>query len=751
MVHNANNLRPKRDGLKVGGHQASSASLATILTVLYTSVLQPQDRVAIKPHASPIFHALMYMMGRQTLENIRNFRGFGGAQAYPSRTKDLPEVDFSTGSVGMGAAATIFASLTETYLRAHGLPPKPWPGTSEAPSRPGRMISIVGDAELDEGVCMEALLESWKLKVENSWCIVDYNRQSLDMNLHERMVRVHERLFRLAEWEVVTLKYGKRLMKAFDQPGGKQLHQWLNNVTNAEFSALIFRSGSAWREAMLRDSPSPAFAELVGRHTDEALHALMTDLGGHCAETLLEAFEFAAQTEKRTVFIAYTIKGHGLPLAGHRDNHGLFLAPQQFNKLRTKLGLTEANEWAPFSGLADPSAVRALCEAAPIHRNVPTRNHGLAERIAIPIDLGGLAAAPTSTQAAFGAVLKAIAHTDCTFADRLVSACPDVTTTTGLSAFVNKRGVFGSEESKDPFKSAKAHSLSNWSRRPSGQHIELGIAENNLAQLLSALGLSAPLFGHRLFPIGTLYDPFISRALDTLTFGAYQDSRFMLVGTPSGVTLSPEGGAHQSFNTPVMMMAMPNLRGYEPAFADEVQVVMRDGFERMQLPADEGGGSVYLRLSTRVLTQPDRELLRDCELHAHVLAGGYWHVPPDARTTTALVFAGALAPEAIEAQRLRGPATALLQITSYDALASEWQRAGTRSHVHTLLSGLPRKARLVTVLDGNATALSWLGSVHGHRTIALGVQAFGQSGDLVDVYCAHRIDTQAMLEACEEA
>lgn len=200
MVHNANNVRPSRDGLKVGGHQASSASLSTILTALFARVLEPQDRVAVKPHASPMYHALQYMMGRQTLDNLKRFRSLGGVQAYPSRTKDLPEVDFSTGSVGLGPAVTAFAALTESYLRAHGLSPKPWPGTSEAPSRPGRMVSIVGDAEMDEGNVFEALLESWKLDIPNAWCVVDYNRQSLDKNLEEASHRIHEKMFRLAGW-----------------------------------------------------------------------------------------------------------------------------------------------------------------------------------------------------------------------------------------------------------------------------------------------------------------------------------------------------------------------------------------------------------------------------------------------------------------------------------------------------------------------------------------------------------------------
>src|SRR6266540_4568743 len=119
-IHNANHLRESTDGLKVGGHQASSASLAAIMTALYFHVLRPEDRVAVKPHASPVFHAIQYLLGAQSREKLEAFRGYGGAQSYPSRTKDIDDVDFSTGSVGLGVAQTLFASLVQDYVRAHG-------------------------------------------------------------------------------------------------------------------------------------------------------------------------------------------------------------------------------------------------------------------------------------------------------------------------------------------------------------------------------------------------------------------------------------------------------------------------------------------------------------------------------------------------------------------------------------------------------------------------------------------------------
>lgn len=148
MIHNANHIRPSRDGLKVGGHQASSASLVSIMTALYFHSMRAEDKIAVKPHASPVMHAIMYLMGRQELDVMKDFRAFGGAQSYPSITKDKTDVDFSTGSVGMGVAATLFNSLVQDYVVDHG-----WVKENQT----GRMIALAGDAEFDEGNIFEAI------------------------------------------------------------------------------------------------------------------------------------------------------------------------------------------------------------------------------------------------------------------------------------------------------------------------------------------------------------------------------------------------------------------------------------------------------------------------------------------------------------------------------------------------------------------------------------------------------------------
>src|SRR6201747_1404235 len=238
-IHNANHLRSSTDGLKVGGHQASSASLVTIMSALYFSVLKPEDRVAVKPHASPVFHAIQYLFGHQTREKLENFRGFKGAQSYPSRTKDTDDVDFSTGSVGLGVAQTLFASLVQDYLRAR-----------DDSVREGRMVALIGDAEMDEGNIFEALLEGWKHGLRNCWWIVDYNRQSLDAVVREGLWEKFESMFRNFGWDVVILKHGMIMQAAFAEPGGESLRRWIDSCPNQMYPALCFQGGAAFRQRL---------------------------------------------------------------------------------------------------------------------------------------------------------------------------------------------------------------------------------------------------------------------------------------------------------------------------------------------------------------------------------------------------------------------------------------------------------------------------------------------------------------------
>ncbi|HLY57442.1 MAG TPA: transketolase, partial [Stellaceae bacterium] len=527
MIHQANHLREGGDGLKVGGHQASSASLGTILTALYFAVLRPEDRVAVKPHASPAFHAIQYLLGRQTRENMEAFRGYKGAQSYPSRTKDGESVDFSTGSVGLGVAQTLFGSLVQDYVKAHG-----W-----AADRPeGRMIVLLGDAEMDEGNIFEALLEGWKQGIRNTWWIIDYNRQSLDAIVREGLFDRFEALFRAFGWDVVVLKYGELLEAAFVEPGGDKLKAWIDTCPNQLYSSLAYRGGEAWRKRLLEDlGDQGPVNRLVESRSDAELARLMTDLGGHDLPSLLHAFE-SIEHDRPVVFIAYTIKGFGLPIAGHKDNHAGLLTLEQMEGYRRAAGVRPGREWDRYEGLSLPAdRIERFLRSVPFAQQSERRLQ--APTLAIP-PLPVPRQRVLSTQQGFGMILNELGKLDAPFVERIVTTSADVTVSTNLGGWVNRRGLYASEELKDLFKSERIPSTYNWDFSPGGQHLELGIAEMNLFLTLSAMGLAHSLFGERLLPIGTVYDPFICRGLDALNYACYQDARFILVATPSGITLA---------------------------------------------------------------------------------------------------------------------------------------------------------------------------------------------------------------------
>src|SRR5262245_3868356 len=400
MIHNANHLRPSRDGLKVGGHQASSASVATLMTALYFDVLRPQDRVAVKPHASPVFHAIQYLLGRQTRDKLERFRGFGGAQSYPSRTKDGDIVDFSTGSVGLGVGMTLFASIAQDYLRLKGLTP--------AQDPPGRMIALAGDAELDEGNIFEALLEGWKHDVRNLWWVIDYNRQSLDAVVSDRLFGRIDAMFEMMGWRVVTLKYGRLLEAAFARPDGQQLREWIDACPNSLYSALVYKGGEGWREHLRRDlNRYPGIRAILDEHDDAALQRLMTNLAGHDMASVLTAFH-TVEDDRPTCFIAYTIKGYGLPFAGHKDNHAGLMNLDQMAFFQRSMGVLTGAEWAPFAGLdLPPERLTEFLEGVPLAGSRP-RRYG-APAVAVPRNLPVPRGARLSTQEAFGRILGDIA------------------------------------------------------------------------------------------------------------------------------------------------------------------------------------------------------------------------------------------------------------------------------------------------------------------------------------------------------
>ncbi len=759
-IHHANHERENVDGLKVGGHQASSASVAAIMTALYFHTLRPQDRVAVKPHAAPIYHAIQYLLGRQSRAKLENFRGYKGAQSYPSRTKDTDDVDFSTGSVGLGVAQTLFASLVQDYVRAHN-----W--GLERPE--GRMIALLGDAELDEGNIFEALLEGWKQGLRNCWWIVDYNRQSLDAVVREGLWERYENLFRNFGWDVVVLKYGSLQQAAFAESGGEVLRRWIDRCPNQLYSALVFQGGAAWRKRLTDEiGDQGAVTKLIDSRSDDELARLMNNLGGHDLRAIIDAFD-RIDHDRPVCFIAYTIKGFGLPFAGHKDNHSGLMTPAQMETFRAAMNIRPGQEWAAFEGLREPAEnIQAFLDRVPFAAAGERRLQ--AARVEVPEELAVTIQPKMSTQLGFGALLNELARGTTLLAARIVTASPDVTVSTNLGPWVNRRRLFAREAVPDTFKGERIPSTFTWEFSPNGQHIELGIAEMSLFCLLSALGLSHAINGERLLPIGTLYDPFIARGLDALNYACYQDARFIVVATPSGITLAPEGGAHQSIAQPLIGMAQDGLAAFEPAFVDELAAILAFALDYIQRDGegeanernwlrDETGGSVYLRLSTRPIEQIRRGMTPT--LRQAIVDGAYWLREPGPNCQVVVAYTGAVAPEAIHAVGLMAEDrrdVGLLAVTSADRLNAGWTAAcrarerglvHARCHVERLLAGLPPHCGIVSVLDGHPATLAWLGAVYGHKVRPLGVEHFGQTGSIADLYRHYGIDANAIIAAAQ--
>ncbi|MFB9654816.1 transketolase-like TK C-terminal-containing protein [Pseudarthrobacter oxydans] len=738
IIHHANRVRPNVSGIKVGGHQASSASIATIMTSLWFGQLRPEDRVSVKPHASPVLHGINYLLGSLEENYLTTLREFGGLQSYPSRSKDPDPVDYSTGSVGIGATAPIWGAISRRYTET----------VSGVPSR-GRQYSLVGDAELDEGAVWETVLDSNVADLGEIVWIVDLNRQSLDRVVPNIAAGKFERLFAAAGWQVITVRFGHLLESLMARTGGDALRERIVEMSNPEYQRLLRCSAEELRRRLPGEGAgSEAIAGLIAGVEDEVLIRAIRNLGGHDLAALREAYSQIDDT-KPTVIIAYTVKGNGLPTEGHPQNHSSLLTVEQYRQLADRMGENPDAPWTRF----DPSSpegqlVRTTAET--LHRDTQP----VVAPPTVPTDFGRTPSGTATTQAALGRALLDLKRAAPEVARRVVTVSPDVSSSTNLAGWVNKVGVWSVEERQNWF-SDDAETVMHWRENPTGQHIELGIAEVNLVSLLGELGATWSRWGQPLFPIGVLYDPFVERALEPWSYGIYAGGQSILVGTPSGVTLAPEGGAHQSIKTPSIGLEQPGCTSYEPAFAIDAEWTLLASMSQLGRPE---GKSAYLRLSTKPVDQqlaavPEDPAARE-RRRRQVVAGGYvLRAATDPSAT--IVTMGALVPEALAAsERLaaHGAPVDVVCITSpgllYEALQGRnGQNQDAPSWILDQILPPERAVPMVTVLDGHPHTLAFLAGVHQVKSRNLGVDSFGQAGDIDDVYRYHGIDVDSIVRA----
>lgn len=755
MIDYANQERENLDGLKVGGHQASSASMVSLMTALYFNYLDAEDRVSVKPHAAPVFHAIQYLLGNLDQKYLTQLRASGGLQSYPSRTKDPDVVDFSTGSVGLGAVAPLFAAVTRRYVDAH------------FGARPAsRFIAIIGDAELDEGNIWEAIADPATDGLGNVMWIVDFNRQSLDRVVPGVRISQWRAQFEAAGWHVREIKYGAKLKATFSVAGSEPFKQWFDDIPNEQYQSLFGLSPTEARVRFLEGAPT-AVAEFISRYCDQELFEIVTDLGGHDVAELLTAFaDCDAQTDRPSVVFAYTIKGWHLPIAGNPRNHSAQISSTQIAQLRAEVGLQLETEWSLFE---PGSAADALCQA----RQVALQRDAAISAITstMPLSTGISNVAKSSTQEVFGRVLSEISR-DESIRPYLVSTAPDVATSTNLGGFINRTGVFHPNElrrwNEDP--------ILKWAEGPTGQHIELGISEMNLFSLLGQLGLAADLSNQPLIPIGTVYDPFVLRGLDAFIYSVYSGARFIVAGTPSGITLAPEGGAHQSTITPSVGMELPGVVFIEPAYGQALDWLLCDAIAHVAGSKSDTTPDLkpielafYFRLTTRTLDQTPfnaaKERIGEAALRTQVLAGAYRLIDGRINSTKLtdqvspvvhLVGCGAVMPEVLTAAAelaSEGVIAHVVDVTSPGRLFGSWQRtlkqgirtANTPSFPGSMRPVFTERAPIVSIHDGSSHAMAWLGSALGMPQVAMGVDSFGQSGNIFDIYKIHDLDAGSIV------
>ncbi|TDD88448.1 pyruvate dehydrogenase [Saccharopolyspora karakumensis] len=729
MIDHANRVRPNNSGLKVGGHQASCASMVSIMTALYFEHLTAADRVSVKPHASPVLHAINYLLGSLDEKHLTTLRSYGGVQSYPSRTKDPDPADYSTGSVGIGATAPIWGAVARRYVDTHG-----------GGAGTGRQYSLLGDAELDEGACWEAILDPTVADLGEVVWIVDLNRQSLDRVVPNIAANRLQGMFTAAGWQVITLKYGQVLEELFTRPGGEALRERIDGMSNPEYQRLLRCTPPQLRERI--PGGDAAIERLLSDVDDETLAVAIRNLGGHDLDALDSAFK-AIDDTRPTVIFAYTIKGYGLATEGHPQNHGSLLGEEQMRQLAGQVGADLDDPWHRFAD-DSPAGKRCAETASRLRR----RERARVKPPKLPTDIGRTPSGTTTTQAALGRTLLDLTRESPEAAERIVTLAPDVSSTTNLGGWLNKVGVWSPSERVDWF-ADDAETILHWRERPAGQHIELGIAETNLVSLLGELGSTWSRWGQPLLPIGVVYDCFLGRALEPWSFGLYAGGQSILVGTPSGVSLAPEGGAHQSVGTPSIGLEQPGVTSYEPAFAVDTEWCLLGAMSELGKP---GGSSSYLRLSTRPVDQALASVPADPaarERRRRQVVGGAYALRRDADPQVTLVGMGALMTETLAAaDRLadQGIGADVVCVTSADLLFRAHRGDADRSVLDQVFPA-DRARPMVTVLDGHPHALAFLAGVNRIPAVHLGVTGFGQSGSLDEVYRHHGLDTGTIIRA----
>jgi pyruvate dehydrogenase E1 component len=773
------NHKPANRGQKpkIGGHQASSLSSADLLCAIYLHLKRPQDRVAVKPHAAPLLYSLGYLMGLVPEEQMGRLREMGGPQPYPTKTKDPVLVDYTTSSEALGVCATIYDAYGARYQ------------SDNAARLGGRPVDSVyyahcGDGELTEGQIDESLYDAGRWGLDNLVWIVDLNRQSLDRVMDDsgRLEEWAAAKFLTNGWHVIRLRWGSRLEELFDKgPEGAELRRRMDSLSDAQYQSLILSEPPVARrllagqtgaerpevraleelfaaEASLGADEARGVEQALAAVPDDELLRTLSHTGGHDIGRLILAFEEALAVEGRPVcIVAHTVKGHGSALAAHPENHGALMSEGQVQELRRVLGVGEGRFPRPASGSREAALLQQRASEcfdlsldhvpAPVSVDLRRISSGARQR--------------ESTGEAFQSLNLHLMRSPA--GPYLAFGAPDVGQTTHLGPVIRQTGVYSPAPRADYFAFLRSRSAFAWRSEASGQFHSLGIAEGNAM-------LWAYAFGRRkrqaegkvpLLTVVTVYDKFFERALNQLDYAVYSDARFVAVGVPSGTGLSRETGTHQSVFTPRIVMDLPGIVGYEPAFAEDVRAIYLWALSQLW---DEAGEAVYLRLSTQPFEQPPPQP----DAAEGAVKGAYWvrrAEGADPQQNLVHIFAtGRKVPQALEAaERLEalGIGASVLNVTSYERLwrewdayrsdPSRWEDPSATYRLAELVPDAELNVPLLIVGDFAPSVCEWvpaaLGRLGDHRF--LGPRSNSQAGDLESVDRYHGMSVEDIVSAAE--
>jgi pyruvate dehydrogenase E1 component len=795
---------------KVGGHSSASSSALHILGAIHLIAKSGYDMIANKPHASPADHSYNYLLeqlfeqdgqpmseerAKVALTRLRAYPKQGEAvfQSYHSALDADGYQFFPSGTVGIPPVNAGYMALAYRFAKDHGY---------EVP--PAHFWAVIGDSEFREGSLFEAVPDFAEREIGNLTWIVDYNRQSLDGHriTNKKIMdgtddhRI-ERTMRANGWEVIQVRHGSLRKKLFAQAGGAAYQKFLEEeLEDYELQALLLvRDMRALKIGLAQHHPQlKKFLESV---SDADLFQSLRDLGGHDIIAMAEALlESKKNTRRPSLIVAHTVKGWGLQMAAAPGNHSSLPDESEIQALRDTQGVPASDPFQKFGENSKESLfLKKRGESLEADRRLwlalREKNRAyFARRMAesgtpgITLDINLKMANFPHTQWMLGqltAKLSRLADTpleESKLKDKqkaltpvekswklagelMVHMAPDVGTSTNLNPAMDGK-IFGAPvvmdiESELGVKDRKTPDLVP-GEEVNDRFLRFEIAEGNVMSCVGSFGRMRDQIGVPFIPLMTVYDFFVKRALDQFFYNLYWKSSFILVGTPSGVTLSPEGAQH-GWKSDIQI---PQQITWEPAFCVELDWIMSDAIRRHLTYDNEGRTGVFIRGVTRGLDQKlllaslktqvrfksparlegplhpsaypmagaiDESSVETIEesaimnlLREDVLSGGYWlldftgyagYEPGD--NVVHIFCMGSLVTEAIEASRRllrKGIYANVFVVTCVDLLNGNLGHANNYSFLRS--KGITGDLYLKHVTNGHVESADWV-TVAGRR------------------------------------